>query len=79
MEITSFLVGVLSTSFAYALFSDKRKVEQELPEGFIDGDDTAGRRVVMMCTSCRKQKPHVEIEHDLYQCTKCKRQIDLRR
>lgn len=75
MEITSFLVGVLSTLFAYALFKDK----PEPAEVLIDGDDNTGRRVVMMCTSCRKQKQHVEIEHDLYQCTKCKRQVDLRR
>lgn len=81
MDLTSFIAGVLSAALTYAMFSSNKKQEQ--PEGvnYHDGhdDDITGRRITMMCTSCRKQKPHVEIEKDLYQCAKCKRQVDLRR
>lgn len=80
MELTSFIAGFLSAALTYALFTSKKELEPlEVIEDHIEYDDTTGRRVVMMCTSCRKQKPHVEIEHDLYQCTRCKRQVDLRR
>jgi hypothetical protein len=81
MDLTSFIAGVLSAALTYAMFSGNKKQEQ--PEGvnYHDGHDdhTTGRRLTMMCTTCRKQKAHIEIEKDLYQCTKCKREVDLRR
>lgn len=82
-ELTSFIAGALSTTLAYVMFSDKGKGELEAVADIEDieheHDDTTGRRITMMCVSCRKQKRHVEIEKDLYQCTKCKREVDLRR
>jgi acetyl-CoA carboxylase beta subunit len=38
----------------------------------------SGRTTIISCTTCRKQKRHREIETNLWECTKCKRQIDLR-
>jgi len=82
MEFTSFVSGVLSAALAYAVFTSKK--DPELAEGLDDDldhdhEDTIGRSVIMMCTTCRKQKRHREIERDFYECTRCKRQIDLRR
>jgi hypothetical protein len=81
MDLTSFIAGVLSAALTYAMFSGNKKQEQLEGVNDHDGHDdhTTGRRLTMMCTTCRKQKTHIEIEKDLYQCTKCKRQVDLRR
>jgi acetyl-CoA carboxylase beta subunit len=80
MELTSFIAGFLSAALTYAMFSDKKRLEPvEVMDDDSDYENTTGRRITMMCTSCRKQKQHIEIEKDLYQCTKCKRQVDLRR
>jgi acetyl-CoA carboxylase beta subunit len=40
--------------------------------------DHSGRKVVLSCQSCRKLKNHIEIEPNLFQCVKCKRQVDIR-
>lgn len=82
LELTSFVSGVLSTAIVYALFTSKN--DPELADGLEDdldhdNEDTIGRSVIMMCTTCRKQKRHKEIEPDLYECTRCKRHVDLRR
>lgn len=80
LELTSFISGVLSTALAYAVFTSKREPAAEgFEDDYDDEEDTTGRSVIMMCTTCRKQKRHKEIEPDLYQCTKCKRHVDLRR
>lgn len=60
----SFLSGVLSASFAYALFREKKQ--------------QTGRIVIIHCQSCRKQTRHEEVEHNLYECEMCGRELDLR-
>lgn len=78
----SFLSGILTAALIYVMFSDKGKGELEVIadiENDIEYEDTTGRNVTMMCVTCRKQKRHKEIEPDLYECTRCKRQVDLRR
>jgi hypothetical protein len=81
MDLTSFIAGVLSSALTYAMFTSNKMLEpaEVMDDDYGHDDDTTGRRITMMCTSCRKQKQHIEIEKDLYQCTKCKRQVDLRR
>lgn len=81
MEWVSFMTGVVVAGFALALFtSDKDQLEpdpEELEEG-ITVNDFTGRHVTMSCQTCRKLKKHREVEPNLYQCTKCKRHVDLR-
>lgn len=82
MEWISFLSGFLTAALTYVVFSDKGKEKLEVAadiEDHIEYDDTTGRIVTMMCVSCRKQRRHKEVEPDLYECTRCKRQTDLRR
>lgn len=79
LELTSFVSGVLSAAFTYALFTSKKLDPVEVMEDGFEDEETTGRSVTMMCVTCRKQKRHKEIEPDLYECTRCKRRIDLRR
>jgi acetyl-CoA carboxylase beta subunit len=83
MSWVSFISGGFTVLFAYALFSSNRddEVEEEHDESDTDlvVNGPAGRHVMLSCQTCRKLKRHKEIEKDLYQCTKCKRQVDLRR
>lgn len=74
MEILSFLTGALSTAFAFALFTSEHGEETETEE--MPGH--TGRTVIISCQTCRKLKRHREIEQNLFQCTKCKRNVDLR-
>jgi uncharacterized paraquat-inducible protein A len=83
VDWTGFITGVISAAFAFALFSsnhdDKDDLEAEVVEEGIKINGTAGRHVTMSCQTCRKLKKHKEVEPDLYQCTRCKRHVDLRR
>lgn len=75
MEWVSFVSGAVIVGFAYALFSDEY-IDEEIEE---EGNTIyTGRSVVMSCQTCRKLKRHREIEPSLYQCPKCKREVDLR-
>ncbi|MEC1716576.1 hypothetical protein [Schinkia azotoformans] len=87
IDYKDFIVGAMSVVLAYAFFKDNPlwDVEQDEHE---DGteildytiEDHEKRRLVpLACQTCRKLKKHREIELDLYQCTKCKRKVDLRR
>jgi acetyl-CoA carboxylase beta subunit len=84
MSWHSFIVGVVSTLFAYALFSSGNEEEEhdpELTENDEDGievHDFQSRHVTLSCQSCRKLKKHKEIKPNLFQCVKCKRHVDLR-
>ncbi|WP_458414514.1 hypothetical protein ACNQFZ_06515 [Schinkia sp. CFF1] len=77
MDIASFFTGAFITAFAYAMFSSDRDSEDDVFEDE-ESDGSTGRYVTLSCQTCRKLKKHKEIEHNLYQCTKCKRHIDLR-
>ena len=86
LDYVDFLSGVMTAVIAYAMFtSDIQPKEDDLIENDDEGilnyknDDEFGRTVILSCQTCRKQKTHREIEHNLYQCTKCKRHVDLRR
>ncbi|MEH7490815.1 hypothetical protein [Neobacillus niacini] len=83
MEWQDFIIGVVSTLFAYALFSSGREDEhdpiiQENDEDEIEVHDFQSRYVKLSCQSCRKLKKHKEVKLNLFQCTKCKRYVDLR-
>lgn len=87
MDWTAIGVSFLSTLFIYAMFSnDGDEEELETENGMGDGDDhteleiheVKGRLTTLYCESCRKQKKHREIKMNLWQCTRCKRHIDLR-
>jgi acetyl-CoA carboxylase beta subunit len=66
---------------AYALYSvgmDSEEEFEEVPESSVIVNDFSGRHVTLSCQSCRKLKRHKEVEPNLFQCTKCKRHVDLR-
>jgi hypothetical protein len=78
VEWISFTTGALTTLFAFAIFSQDKEEFKTEEEG-LTVHTTSGRLVEMSCQTCRKLKRHREIETDLYECTKCKRRIDLRK
>ncbi|KSU86558.1 hypothetical protein AS180_17875 [Priestia veravalensis] len=82
MEWHSFIIGLVSASFAYALFSEKGDQEELVAEDDqtedIEINDFSGRHVTLSCQTCRKLKRHKEVEPNLFQCVKCKRHVDLR-
>ena len=81
MNWVSFFSGVTTVFITYALFS---RVEEEHEEITVDEgagvvvNDLSGRYVTLSCQTCRKLKKHREMETNLYQCTKCKRHVDIR-
>ncbi len=77
LDYVDFVSGAMTVAFAYAMFKGN-DVELELVEEDEDTEDFTGRHVTISCQGCRKLKKHREIEPDLYQCTKCKRLVDLR-
>lgn len=71
------IIGV-SVLMTYAFFTMD---EDEEPAKEIKKDspkEPSGRTTIISCTTCRKQKRHREIESNVWECTKCKRKIDLR-
>jgi acetyl-CoA carboxylase beta subunit len=83
VELVSLITGGISALFTYVLFTTDK--EDDGPEEVINEEDEieindfSTRHVKTYCQTCRKIKSHKEIQKDLYQCTKCKRQVDLRR
>ncbi|CEG26030.1 hypothetical protein [Bacillus sp. B-jedd] len=79
MSWVSFLSGALVTAFAYGLFIGSEQVsDPEEDEDELEVSDYSGRNVTLSCQTCRKLKRHREVQPNLYQCSKCKRQVDLR-
>lgn len=78
IDYKDFIIGALSVAMAYALFTSDIDPEDEIIADHEDDSDF-GRTVILSCQTCRKQKKHREVDHNLYQCTKCKRHVDLRR
>ncbi|PGY11065.1 hypothetical protein [Bacillus sp. AFS031507] len=82
MNWVSFFSGITTVFITYALFS--RVLEDEQEEIQVDKEsgvvvnDLYGRYVTLSCQTCRKLKKHREVETNLFQCTKCKRHVDLR-
>jgi acetyl-CoA carboxylase beta subunit len=83
MSWVSFITGGMTVLMVYALFSSAQEEDLVIEDDNQDADlivnGPTGRHVTMSCQSCRKLKKHKEIEPNLYQCTKCKRHVDLRR
>lgn len=80
MDWVSLMTGVVGTALAFALFSQTVEEEQETTEeSGITVNTSNGRLVEISCQTCRKLKRHREIEDYLFECTKCKRRIDLRK
>ncbi|WML24113.1 hypothetical protein [Neobacillus sp. OS1-33] len=75
-------MGIITVMVTYALFS--RVFEEEQEEIGVDKDsgvvvnDLSSRFVTLSCQTCRKLKKYQEVQANLYQCTKCKRYVDLR-
>jgi acetyl-CoA carboxylase beta subunit len=81
MDWVSFTTGALSIVFVYALFAnDEEEAEavDVMEDEEVKINDFSGRHVTLSCQTCRKLKKHKEIKYNLFQCTKCKRHVDLR-
>lgn len=79
MNYVDFISGALCAAFAYAMFtSDTEQEDDEFEEDKMEDEEGSGRLFTMSCQGCRKLKKHKEIKHNLYQCTKCKKVVDLR-
>ncbi|AST92988.1 hypothetical protein BC6307_17835 [Sutcliffiella cohnii] len=80
MHWVSFITGVVVTLFGYSLFTADKNEDEE--DELLDEDvlvhDFQSRYVTLSCQSCRKLKRHREIEPNLFECTKCRRQTDVR-
>jgi uncharacterized paraquat-inducible protein A len=86
MEWGSFITGGITLLFTYLLLTTDQEdeefddhISEEENESDIIVNDFSTRNVKTYCQTCRKIKSHKEIKKDLYQCSRCKRQIDLRR
>lgn len=77
LDYVDFVSGALCAAFAYAMFTSDVDSEDDILEDE-ENDGFEGRHVTLSCQTCRKLKKHREVEPNLYQCTKCKRHIDLR-
>jgi hypothetical protein len=75
-------MGGMTVMLAYAFYSIGTELgEEEMVEGSqadLVVNDFNGRYVILSCQTCRKLKRHKEVEPNLFQCTKCKRHIDIR-
>ncbi|MCM3411444.1 hypothetical protein [Metabacillus litoralis] len=80
MEWVSFTSGVIATLFTYALLTSQNDtdIEEDDLDEEVEGEDFSVRHVILSCQTCRKLKRHKEIEHNMFQCVKCKRHVDLR-
>jgi acetyl-CoA carboxylase beta subunit len=85
MNWINFIEGGISVLLAYAMFTssnDEEEIEMEQDEGDekseIVVNDFSSRHVTLSCQTCRKLKKHKEVQPGLFQCTKCKRHVDLR-
>ena len=84
MSWVSFICGGITVLITYSLFTGERDEEDEMiPIAGAIGNNlvvssSTGRYVTLSCQTRRKLKRHKEIEPNLYQCTKCKRHVDLR-
>jgi acetyl-CoA carboxylase beta subunit len=81
MTWISYITGGMTMILAYAFYAvGMEDGEEELGEEENDVvvNDFSGRYVTLSCQTCRKLKRHKEVEQNLFQCTKCKRHVDIR-
>jgi acetyl-CoA carboxylase beta subunit len=85
VELVTLITGGIASLFTYLLFSTTNEEDEILEEELNDANpdlivnDFSVRHVKTYCQTCRKVKSHKEVQKDLFQCTKCKRHVDLRR
>jgi ribosomal protein L37AE/L43A len=72
------IIAGVSVLMAYAFFTMDEEEHSTVEKRNESVKEPSGRTTIISCTTCRKQKRHREIEPNLWQCTKCKREIDLR-
>jgi hypothetical protein len=82
MSWISFISGGMTVILAYAFYSVGSEGSDELVAEDATGSDLVvndftGRFVTLSCQTCRKLKRHREIRPNVFQCTKCKRHIDI--
>jgi hypothetical protein len=81
MSWISYITGGMTVILAYAFYAvGVDDVEEEIGTE-VDNvvvNDFSGRYVTLSCQTCRKLKRHSEVEPNLFQCTKCKRHVDIR-
>jgi acetyl-CoA carboxylase beta subunit len=81
MSLVSFITGGMTVIMAYAFYKigmDDEEEELGVEEYSEVVNDFFARYVTLSCQSCRKLKRHKEVEPNLFQCTKCKRHVDIR-
>jgi acetyl-CoA carboxylase beta subunit len=83
-EVITFIAGIICSTMLFALIKDNAEEWEEMEEGRqhsiddLEINDQSVRHVTLSCQTCRKLKRHKEIEHNLFQCVKCKRHVDIR-
>jgi acetyl-CoA carboxylase beta subunit len=79
MSWVSFITGGMTVIMAYAFFSAGSEEEEELiaEESDLVISEGSGRHVTLSCQTCRKLKRHREVRPNVFQCTKCKRHVDI--
>ncbi|MFP7300516.1 hypothetical protein [Neobacillus niacini] len=81
MSWISYITGGMTVILAYAFYSVGMEDEEEElgeEENNVVVNDLSGRYVTLSCQTCRKLKRHKEVKLNLFQCTKCKRHVDIR-
>jgi acetyl-CoA carboxylase beta subunit len=84
MNWVSFITGGMTVIFAIALFTSGPEVDMEeesielTSESDLAINGQYGRHVTLSCQTCRKLKRHKEIQTNIFQCSKCKRHVDMR-
>ncbi|WP_419954759.1 hypothetical protein ACN6MT_03090 [Neobacillus niacini] len=81
MSWISYITGGMTVILAYAFYvvgMDDEEEELLSEENNVGLNDFSGRHVTLSCQTCRKLKRHKEVEPNLFQCTKCKRHVDIR-
>ncbi|MBV7507398.1 hypothetical protein KW850_19345 [Bacillus sp. sid0103] len=82
MSWISFISGGMTVILAYAFYSVGSEDNEELVAEEVTGSDLVvndftGRYVTLSCQTCRKLKKHREVRLNVFQCTKCKRHVDI--
>lgn len=78
MSWISFITGGMTVIMAYAFFSGGAEDDEELVvEADLVINEGSGRHVTLSCQTCRKLKRHREVRPNVFQCTKCKRHVDI--
>lgn len=82
MSWISFITGGMTVIISYVFYSIATDDSEELVADEVQGsdvvvNDSTGRYVTLSCQTCRKLKKHREVRPNVFQCTKCKRHVDI--